>query len=460
MDNTDPVLTIDVISPHTNESVGKLPDMKVDEVGGLIDKAHTAFLKWKETTISDRAEIVMKAIDSLEHSSEEIAHLLEQEIAKDIEAGKKEIERSVEYTKFTVSATKDLNGEVFFGDSSKGLKKGQKTGYSSRVPLGVILAITPFNYPVNLAITKIVPALMMGNSLVLKPPVQGGLASTKLFECFIKSGVPEGVLTLVTGRSSGIGDYLVTHPKISMIAFTGSTVTGHHIAEVSKGKVPLLMEMGGKDSSIVLSDADIELALDEIVKGAFTFCGQRCTATKRVFVESEIAQEFIERIVEKSKTFKVGPLISSVQKDLILAMIEDAKANGAREVLGGQAQGNIVLPTILTGVNENAKLFYEEQFGPVLPITIIQNVDQAVNWINTSRYGLQSSVFTRDIDKAFSIAEKIDTGTVQINAACGRYPDNFPFVGVRDSGIGLPQGTKDTLLAMSRQKLTVINKKV
>ncbi len=456
----DSVPTINVLSPLTGETVGTVKAMTHEEVAQAIENAYQAFQSWKDKTILERAEIISKAGDILEQKRDQIAASLEQEIGKDIETAEKEVDRSIEYLRISVEEAKKLKDEVLQGDEFKGIKPGEKTALIKRVPVGVVLAISPFNYPVNLAITKIVPALLMGNSVVFKPATQGALAASMMVSAFTEAGLPSSLLDLITGKSSEIGDFMVTQPTISLIAFTGSPKVGFRIVELTKGRIPLLMEMGGKDPAIILSDADLELASDEVVKGAFSYAGQRCTAVKMVFVEAPIAQEFINKVVEKAKAFTVGPVISVEQKDFLLELIEDAKQKGANVALEGSVNGNVLSPTILTNVATTAGLFHEEQFGPVLPINTILDINDAINWVNSSQYGLQADVFTKDENKAMEIANKLDVGTVQINGQSQRYPDNFPFLGVRASGIGPAQSTKDTLIAMTRAKVIVTNRKV
>jgi glyceraldehyde-3-phosphate dehydrogenase (NADP+) len=208
-----------------------------------------------------------------------------------------------------------------------------------------------------------------------------------------------------------------------------------------------------------LKDADLDLAASEIVKGGLSFCGQRCTAVKRVFAESEIIDELTQKIAKLASEVKLGPLVSQEQKEFVSALIEDAKQKGAISILEGQVEGNSIQPTVLTNVTDKARIFHEEQFGPVIPLTTMESIEKSVDWINTSPYALQSSIYTKDIDKAFMIAEMLDTGSVQINGKSDRGPDNFPFIGVRESGIGPAQGTKETIRAMTREKIVVINRK-
>jgi glyceraldehyde-3-phosphate dehydrogenase (NADP+) len=306
--------------------------------------------------------------------------------------------------------------------------------------------------------------LVAGNSVVLKPPTQGAVSGVFLTAVMLDAGVPDGVLQCVTGRGSEIGDYLITHRGVDMISFTGSTETGQHIARHA-GMVPLMMELGGKDAAIVLSDADLEHAARDIVSGAFAYSGQRCTAVKRVLVSEAVADELVDKIVERVKGLTAGrpeddanvtPLIDSASADFVQGLIDDSIERGAELKIGGKREGNLVYPTVFDHVTEDMRLAWEEPFGPVLPIIRVRNAEHAVDLANRSEYGLQSAVFTRDINAAIQIADRLDVGTVQINGKTSRGPDHFPFLGTKSSGMGT-QGVRHSIEAMSRPKALVFN---
>ncbi|MDZ5000235.1 aldehyde dehydrogenase family protein, partial [Clostridium perfringens] len=332
-------------------------------------------------------------------------------------------------------------------------------------PLGVGLAISPFNYPINLAASKIAPALVAGNSVVLKPATQGSLCGLYLAKVFEQAGVPAGVLNTVTGRGSEIGDYIVTHPGIDFINFTGSTEIGTRISRITT-MVPLLMELGGKDAAIVLKDADLDLAASNIVSGAYSYSGQRCTAVKRILVVNEVADKLVEKVKERVEKLKIGnpleedvdivPLIDSKSADFVWELIDDAREKGAHLLVGGKREENMIYPTLFDNVTTDMRLAWEEPFGPVLPIIRVKDKDEAIEIANKSEYGLQSSVFTENINEAFYVADRLEVGTVQVNNKTERGPDHFPFLGVKASGIGT-QGIRYSIESMSRPKATVIN---
>lgn len=457
---------IDIYSPIGESClVGKVPAMTTEEVDYAIESAKEAQKKWKNIPANERAEILHKAADILVEKAGDLADVMMREIGKDNKSCKSEILRSVDYIRFTADTAKNMSGESIPGDSFPGFKKN-KISVVTREPLGVVLAISPFNYPINLAASKIAPALAAGNSVVLKPATQGSLCGLYLAKVFQEAGVPAGVLNTVTGRGRDIGDYIVNHPDIDFINFTGSTEVGTRISKITT-MVPLLMELGGKDAAIVLKDADLELAASNIVSGAYSYSGQRCTAVKRVLVIDEVADKLVEKIKEKVEKLTVGnpmeldsvdvvPLIDNKAADYVWELIEDAKEKGAKLLLGGNREGNLVYPTLFDDVTTDMRIAWEEPFGPVLPIIRVKDKDQAIEIANESQYGLQSAVFTDNIEEAFYVAEKLEVGTVQVNNKTERGPDHFPFLGVKASGIGT-QGIKYSIESMSRPKATVIN---
>ena len=271
------------------------------------------------------------------------------------------------------------------------------------MPLGVVLAISPFNYPVNLAASKIAPAIIAGNSVVLKPATQGSLCGIYLARIFEAAGVPKGVINTITGRGSEIGDYITTHKGIDFINFTGSSAVGERISKITT-MVPLLMELGGKDAAIILKDADLELAASNIIAGAYSYSGQRCTAVKRVLVEEEIADALVEKLKEKVAKLKVVnpleeqgdvvPLINTKSADFVCELMEDAKEKGAELLFGGKREGNVIYPTLFDKVTEDMRLAWDASLRPVLPIRRVKDRDQATRMSNASVYGLKGAVFT------------------------------------------------------------------
>ena len=456
---------IDVYSPIDNSLVGKVPAMTKEEVDAAIHSAKEAQKEWRNKNLNERADILYKAADLLVKNVDTIANIMMLEIAKDLKSSKSEILRTADFIRFTAESAKNLSGESLPGDSFPGFKNN-KVSIIKREPLGVVLAISPFNYPVNLAASKIAPAIVIGNSVILKPATQGSICGLYLAKIFEMAGVPKGVLNTVTGRGSEIGDYITTHEDINFINFTGSTQIGTRISQKTT-MVPLLMELGGKDAAIVLEDADLDLAAKNIVQGAFSYSGQRCTAVKRVLVVKNVADKLLDRIKLEMEKLVVGspldkealdvvPLIDNKSADFVQGLIDDSIKKGATVVIGNKRDGNLIYPTLLDNVTLDMNVAWEEPFGPVLPIIRVDNKDEAIKIANDSEYGLQRSVFTENINEAFYVAEKLEVGTVQVNNKTERGPDHFPFLGVKSSGIGT-QGIRYSIESMSRPKAIVLN---
>ncbi|MCD2346904.1 NADP-dependent glyceraldehyde-3-phosphate dehydrogenase [Clostridium guangxiense] len=455
--------TIEISSPVDGKFVGKIQALSKEEVDEIFENSKEAQKSWAETPVNERAKILHKAADLLEENADEIAKIMSEEISKDKESSLSEVVRTADFIRFTADEGMHLEGETIGSDSFPGFKKN-KVSLVTRVPLGVVLAISPFNYPVNLSASKIAPALIAGNSVILKPPTNGAISALHLAEVFNAAGLPSGVLNTITGRGSEIGDYLVTHKLVNFINFTGSTAVGRHIAKISE-MVPMLMELGGKDAAIVLPDANLEEAAKNIVSGAYSYSGQRCTAVKRVLAVNSIADKLTELIADNVKKLKVGnpedgakvtPLINDKAADFVQELIDDAIEKGAKLILGNKKEKNLMYPTLFDNVTTDMRLAWEEPFGPVLPIIRVNNIDEAIKIANESEYGLQASIFTRNMDDAFYIAGKLEVGTVQINNKPERGPDHFPFQGVKSSGIG-SQGIRYSIEAMSRRKAIVLN---
>jgi len=446
---------LQIISPWDQSEVGYVSSASKKQVEDSLISANDAFSSWRNTSVSAKIVVFEKIVNLLLAKKQELAELLSKEIGKTKEEAENEVSRSIDYIKLVMHALKHQTGKVYLGDVTGSFNKGRKTGIYTREPLGVILAISAFNYPLNLSITKIAPALLSGNTVVFKPALQGSLSAISFYKTFVEAGLPNGVLNILTGKTSEFGDFLVSHPLVKLIAFTGSTNVGKHIGKISTG-IPLLLELGGKDIAIVTNNAEINIAVSEIVKGGFAYCGQRCTAQKMAFVYENIYEDFKNALTPLVKNLITIPMINSEAVDYVQELITDAIQNGGNFVVEGSRNNNSLDATVIEGVTPQMRLFQEEQFGPVLPIMVVKNESEAISLHKQLNFGLQASVYSQNIEEAFRIANQLEVGTVQINGKPDRGPDNFPFGGVGDSGQFM-QGTIETLELMTRGKLTVIN---
>lgn len=451
---------MDIFSPIDGSLVGSVPDISKDEINAAIEEAFLAQKDWEEKGVRERVELHKKVAELLKVKKDEFRDLLVLEVGKPKKEAEDEVLRAIDMIYLYAQEALKLNGEV--------LEYGKKKAQVTRVPLGVVLAITPFNYPLNEAAPKIIAALLCGNACVFKPATQGAVTGTRFARLFEDAGLPKNTLITITGDTREIGNTLIAHEKISAINFTGSYKTVLHISNIC-GIKKLVLGLSGKDPALVLSDCDLDLAVREVAKGAFSFSGQRCTAIKRVLVEESIADKFLDKLtreVEKQlimgdprdEKVTIGPVINKAAADYIEELIDDAKAKGGVVITGGKRKGQFVEATIIDYVSEDMRVAWEEPFGPVLPILRVKNENEAVRVANKSEYGLQASIFTEDLAKAYKIAKKLEVGRVEINGRSMRAPDEFPFLGVKHSGLGLVGGAKYLLAEMTRIKTVVVNK--
>ena len=455
--------TIAIVSPYLKTSIGSVQALTQDEVNQCIQSAKAAQPDWSLKSIYDRAHYLHAWADELLKMKEELATIMMKEVGKAYQDAIKEVERTADLIHYTVEEAIHLSGESLNGEHFPGGSRS-KLAVIERVPLGVVLAISPFNYPVNLAAAKLAPALITGNTVIFKPATQGSISGTKMIEALAKTNLPAGVLNLVTGKGSVIGDYLIEHDDIALVTFTGGTSTGERIAQKAK-MIPLVMELGGKDPAIICEDANLELAAKQIVSGAYSYSGQRCTAIKRVLVHRSVADELVSLIQSEVEKLSVGspednativPLIDEQSADFVQGLIDDALEKGATLVLGNKREENLIYPTLLDHVTKEMRIAWEEPFGPVLPIIRVNSQEEAIEIANASEYGLQASVFTQNLDKALTIARKLETGSIQINGRTERGPDHLPFIGIKKSGLGI-QGVRRSIESMTREKVIILN---
>uniref|UniRef100_A0A9I9CJ89 NADP-dependent glyceraldehyde-3-phosphate dehydrogenase n=1 Tax=Cucumis melo TaxID=3656 RepID=A0A9I9CJ89_CUCME len=427
--------SVAIINPTTRKTQYRVQACNQEEVNKVMEIAKSAQKLWAKTPLWKRAELLHKAAAILKEHKAPIAECLVKEIAKPAKDAVTEVVRSGDLVSYCAEEGVRILGEGKFlvSDSFPG---NERTKYclTSKIPLGVILAIPPFNYPVNLAVSKIAPALIAGNSIVLKPPTQGAVSALHMVHCFHLAGFPKGLISCVTGKGSEIGDFLTMHPGVDCISFTGGD-TGIAISKKA-GMIPLQMELGGKDACIVLEDADLDLVAANIIKGGFSYSGQRCTAVKVVLVMESVADSLVEKVKARVAKLTVGapeddsditPVVTESSANFIEGLVMDAKEKGATFCQEYKREGNLIWPLLLDNVRPDMRIAWEEPFGPVLPVIRINSIEEGIHHCNASNFGLQGCVFTKDINKAILISDAMETGTVQINSAPARGPDHFPF---------------------------------
>jgi len=451
---------IDVVNPVNNQVIDTVPSGTIEDVKTALETAYEAQKVLANYSSRKVSRIMYDIYEDLKQNSKELADLLTRETGKPIKDSNDEIKRSIETVLLAAEESKRIYGETVPLDAGIGGRTA--LGFTVKVPLGIVTAITPFNYPVNLAVHKIAPAIAAKNAVILKPSTQAPLAALKMVQIF-NAHLPAGVVSAVTGKSSVIGDELVTNPRVNKISFTGSVETGVSISEKA-GMKRINMELGGNDPLIVLKDADIDRAVEAAIKGSFLFSGQVCIAVKRIILEESIADEFAAKMVQRTKKLKVGdplnpetdmgPMIDEQAAINVENLVNNAKSSGAKLLVGGEREGAFYLPTILDHVETSMDMVCNETFGPVAPLLRVKNLDEAINIANDTQYGLQAGIFTKSIENALKAAREIEAGSVIINRQSTFRTDNMPFGGFKMSGTG-KEGIKYAVEDMTRSKLII-----
>jgi len=448
--------TIDVTSPIDGSFVAKVQKASVKETENAVEAAFNTKHIIEKMDAFDRAKILDKAADLLEQNKEELINTIFWEAGKTKEQAKGEVEASIQRLHYAADEAKEIRGDFIKGDFAPSQRK--TLGMVIRKPLGVLLAITPFNYPLYTAVSKVAPAIAAGNSIVMKPASDDPICLLMFAKIMQDTGLPNGVINVITGSSSEIGDVLVKHPKVDMISFTGSTVVGRHIAEIA-GMKKLHLELGGKAPAIILEDCDFNLTVKEVAKGCLKYSGQRCDAISRILVVESIADKIVPALVEEAKGWKmgdprdetvlIGPLINEGAALKVEELVNDAINKGAKVLYGGKRYGRYFEPTVLDNVTTDMRIAWEETFGPVLTILRVKDYEEAIKIANDSEYGLDACIFTKNIDKALDAGQRIEAGSIHINAHPTHGIGAFPFGGDESSGMGR-EGIKYSIENMSK----------
>ncbi|MEB6548505.1 aldehyde dehydrogenase family protein [Heyndrickxia sporothermodurans] len=445
-------------NPHTNEEIAQIGQAEPADAVEAVVEAHAAFQKFRGYPAHARAKILAKVATIMEERSEELAKIIALEAAKSIRNAREEISRTVQTYRFAAEAAKSNYGEQIPMDAAEGGEK--RFGFTIKTPIGVVTAITPFNFPFNLVAHKVGPAIAAGNSIVLKPAEQTPLSALVLAEIFKEAGLPDGVLNIIPGKGDVLSEVLTTHPHVKKVTFTGSVEVGH-IIQQQAGFRKLTLELGSNSPFIIDEGVDIDQVIERSVMGSFSFNGQVCISIQRIYVHQSLYQKFVEKFVSRTKQLVVGsPLdedtnitavISKKSLDRIQSWIAEAVQEGATIECGGKTEGNALLPTVLTNVNRDSKVFRYEIFGPVVCIFPFDTLDDAINDANDSRYGLNSGIMTPSLERAFYAAERLETGGVIVNDIPTYRIDNMPYGGWKDSGVGR-EGIRYAMEEMMEQK--------
>ncbi|WP_238389620.1 aldehyde dehydrogenase family protein [Virgibacillus sp. MSP4-1] len=451
--------TMPIHNPYSGEKIDDIALATEQELNEAIDDSYKAFHDtMKKMPAHERADILRKTADLLEERTEEFAQTVVKEAGKPISASRTEVQRAIQVLRFASEKAKDITGEVIPMDAAVG--GNGRMGFAKRDPLGVVAAITPFNFPLNLSLHKLAPALAAGNAVIFKPAEKTPISAYKLTKLFHEAGLPASALNLVMGTGKEVGDPLVKHDKIHKISFTGSLPVGRSIKE-SAGFKKVTLELGSNSPNIIFADADLDQAVRSLITGAFAFSGQVCISAQRIYVQKEVYDQFLKEYVSLTESLKVGdpaeegtdvgPMINEKEAERAKQWIDDAAEKGATIAVGGERNESILKPTIMTDVDENMKVIAEEVFAPIVSIIPFDTEEEAVRFSNNSIYGLQAGVFTKDINRAFRVAEKLEMGGVWINEISTYRQDNIPYGGVKQSGFGR-EGVKYAIEDMTELK--------
>ncbi|MEK9629644.1 MAG: aldehyde dehydrogenase family protein [Nitrospinota bacterium] len=439
--------TFDNINPaNTSEIIGRFQLSNAKDVDEAVQAASAALPKWKNMPAPKRGEILFRVGELLVKNKESLARDMTREMGKIIKETRGDVQEAIDMAYYTAGEGRRMLGETVPSELNN------KFNMSIRIPVGVVAAITPWNFPMAIPSWKLIPALVCGNTAVIKPASDTPLSVYNLVKIFEKAGLPPGVLNMVTGSGNEVGTPLMDHPNVNLVSFTGSTETGSVVASHCAGKMKQYsLEMGGKNAVIVMEDADLDLAVEGVLWGAFGTTGQRCTACSRVIVHKKVIEKFTRMLLKRIKKLAVGnglnektemgPLVNETQRKKVLEYCKLGVEEGGKLLTGGKlvpgkGKGFFFQPTLFTDVTPKMRIAQEEIFGPVLSLISCRNLDHAIQITNDSKYGLSSAIYTQNVNRAFKAIELLDTGITYVNSSTIGAEIQLPFGGTKGTGNG------------------------
>ncbi len=449
--------------------IGTFPDSVAEDVDAAARAAARAFATWRLVPAPRRAEILFRTAELLRERKEELARLMTREMGKVLAETRGDVQEAIDMAYYIAAEGRRLFGVTVPSELPN------KFAMSMRQPLGVCGLITPWNFPMAIPSWKIFPALVAGNTVVIKPASDTPASAHHLVEILVEAGAPEGVVNIVHGGGSSVGIPLVNHSQVRMISFTGSSDVGKTIAERSaKTLKRVSLELGGKNAQIVMEDADLDLAIEGVLWGAFGTTGQRCTATSRLIVMKAVRDEVVRRLVERASKLRlgdgldpqtdVGPLINRAQRERVHSYTGIGQKEGAKLLLGGSpaegealSDGSFYKPTIFDGVTPTMRIAVEEIFGPVLSVLTVTSLEEAIEVLNGTPYGLSSSIYTRDVNRAMRAIRDIEAGITYVNGPTIGAEVQLPFGGVKETGNGHREGGPTVIDAFTEWKSVYID---
>ncbi|HID92522.1 MAG TPA: aldehyde dehydrogenase family protein [bacterium (Candidatus Stahlbacteria)] len=456
---------IEVKDPQDGKLIDTIPSADTSDVKKAYETAEAGADAMRKLSTYDRYLILKKTAELLEGRLEEYSKTIALEGVKTIREARKEAARAVNTLTYAAEEAKRIEGEIIHIDAD--YRKESRFGYWIREPVGIVLAITPYNDPLNMVAHKAGPAIAAGNALILKPTYLTPLSALKLGELLLEAGLPENALSIITGKSSNIGDALVEDLRPRVITFTGGVEAGEAVIRKA-GLKKVMMELGSSSAVIVMDDADLNLAVPSIVSGSFWAAGQNCIGVQRLYVHKNIYDKFMSEFIDRTAKYKVGdkldestdmgPMITEAEANKVESWVNEAIELGGKLLVGGKREGNFYWPTVLENVPKKAKVVCEEIFGPVVVVFSFTTLDEAIEEANDSKYGLHAAIFTKDLDNAFYAARELQFGGIMVNDSTDFRVDYMPFGGYKQSGLHR-EGLKFAIDIMTEIKLVTINLK-
>ncbi|MBM7551208.1 aldehyde dehydrogenase family protein [Thalassobacillus pellis] len=453
---------IDVVNKYTQQTYVKIAKAGEKEVDEATEAAQSAF-KDKQMPPYKRYQILKRVSELLQENKDTLAENLSIEAGKPLKQARTEVDRATQTFELSAEEAKRIHGEGVPVDAAPGSEN--RMAYTLKVPVGVIGAITPFNFPINLVAHKIAPAIAAGNAVVLKPASKTPVSALKLAELFQEAGLPDGFLNVIVGSGSEVGQQMMEDKRINAYTFTGSAEIGLKLKQ-NTGLNKLILELGNNSPVIVDKEADIDKAADNIAQKSFAFAGQVCISVQRIYVHEDVKDEFQEKLVHAVKGLKVGdpmdpetdvgPMISEEEAERAEEWVNEAVHHGAEVIEGAKREGALLHPTLLTNVEKNMKVVCEEVFAPVATIIPFSDLKNCIDELNESRYGLQGGIFTKNLETAFYAARHVEVGGLMINDSSQYRVDLMPYGGVKNSGWG-KEGPKYVIEDLTEERLVVFN---
>ena len=454
---------VSVINPYDNSIIDTVPSASVEDMDSAVASAVRGAKAMAKLTAYDRFAILRKAADLLQERREELGRVITMEEGKIIAEGRTEVDRATQTISLSGEEAKRLYGESIPFDAAPSWT-GQM-GFTIRVPCGIVAAISPFNFPLNLVCHKVGPALAAGNAVIIKPASDTPLSALKLTEILLEAGAPPEAVQCVTGSGGRVGDPLVADPRVRKVTFTGSRDVGERICRTA-GLKKVTMELGSNSPLIVMPDADIDKVVGATITSGFANAGQVCISAQRIITSSKIYVDYLDALKEGveaistgdplSESVRMGPMVKEQEAVRVNEWLREAVGGGARMVTGGDYSGAMHAPTVLADVNSDMRVSCDELFGPAVVVTPFSDIDEAIAIANNSNYGLSAGIFTQNIDWAMRFAREVDSGNLHVNSGPGWRADLMPYGGLKESGMG-KEGPRYAVQEMTEMKTVVIH---